>query len=154
MTTETVYGDAGFFYIPDLGVKLPLFERNKNVAGQTIVDRENSAEIFRHFGGSHCDYIADHASQGFNAIKKCTLGMAAVVQTRKDAKIYMCVAIMPGTNIKTNLVTCCGQKLTKVQWADLCCYCCNDSEGKSITMVFFKETAHFKHPIYKVDDEQ
>ena len=50
MTTETVYGDAGFFYIPDLGVKLPLFERSKNVAGQTIVDRENSAEIFRHFG--------------------------------------------------------------------------------------------------------
>lgn len=146
------YGDAGFFYISDLSLSLPLYERTKKMTGQTIVDNENSAELFRHFNGGHCDYIADHASQGFDAIKKCTIGMAAVIQTRTNATIYQCVAIMPGTNIKTNLVTCTGQYLTKVKWADLCCYCCNDDKGKDITMVFFKKTATMNKPIYKVKE--
>ena len=146
------YGDAGFFCIPDVALSVPLYEYKSGVNGQKVVDNENSALIKRRFKKGHCDYIADHAAQGFNAIKRCTIGMAGVIQTKTNATIYQCIAIMPGTNIKTNLLTCTGQYLTKIKWADLCCYCCNDETGKSITMVFFKKTATMGKPIYKVKD--
>ena len=150
MKNPHVYGDAGFLYIPDIALSVPLYERSRAVKGQTIVDRENSAELFRHFNGGHCDYIADHAKQGFDAIKRCHIGMSAVIQTPELAHIYQCVAAMQGTNTGTNLVTCTGQKLTAVRWADLCLYCCNDDKGKSISMIFFKKTATMNRPIYKV----
>ena len=145
-----VYGDAGFLYIPDISLSVPLYEGKSNVNGQKTVDRENSALIKRRFGGGHCDYIADHAAQGFDTIKRCHIGMAAVIQTPELAHIYQCVAAMPGTNTGSNLITCTGQKLTAVRWADLCLYCCNDMTGRSISMVFFKRTATMNRPIYKV----
>ena len=147
--TAHVYGDSGFFYIPELDFSIPLYESNKKISGQAIVDRENSGVLSRHFGGGHCDYIADHASQGFDIIKKCKIGTVAVFQTKNKTIQYSCVAIMPGTNIKKNLITCCGQKLTNVNWADLVCYCCNDSAGVSITMVFFKKTVTCNYPLYE-----
>lgn len=152
MSCRHVYGDAGFLYIPDIAISLPLYAGKSGSSGQAIVDRENSAIYKRKFGGGHCDYIADHAAQGFDAIKRCGIGMAAVIQTPGEAKIFQCIGSMTGTNTGRDLITCGGQRLTKIRWADLCCYCCNDNKG-SISMVFFRHTATFNRPIYKVEEE-
>lgn len=148
MKNPHVYGDAGFLYIPNLSFSVPLYEPKKGVKSQDIVDRDNSAIIKRRFNGGHCDYIADHAKQGFNVIKRCQIDMLAVVETETATHTYKCVAIMPGTNTGYTLITCTGQKLTAVRWADLCLYTCNDSTGKSITMVFFKKAETVNKPIY------
>lgn len=139
MSDKTDYGDAGVFYIPSVGVKLPIYDKNTQKSAQDIVDAENSGVICHSFNGAHCDYICDHADQGFDAIKSCKIGTAAFVVTDNSSQVYNCVAIMTGENNKTNLVTITGQKFTTIKWADLCAYCCNDASGKSITMVFFKK---------------
>lgn len=143
-------GEAGLLYIPDVSVSLPLYYKGKLSLkkSQAIVDRENSGIYAKNFGGGHCDYIGDHAAQGFDAILKCKLYDPAIVQGDNYSQLYQCVAIMPGTNVGSNLITCCGQKLTKIKWADLCCYTCNDMTGKNITMVFFKKTIRYNYPIY------
>lgn len=135
-----VYGDAGFFAIPDLKVWLPVYDYKKHKKNQqSYVDKENSGILCRKWRNGHCDYVADHASQGFDKIKKCNLNTMAVIQTPTETQWYYCVAIMPGVNSGTSLTTCTGQELRKVKWADLCAYTCNDATARPITMVFFKK---------------
>ena len=151
MSSKFAYGDAGFLYIPSLNFTVPLYDGTNIAHSQDIVDRENSAVIKHKFKGGHCDYIADHSYQGFNIIKSCSLSTSAVIQTKDWSKIYACVGVLNGTNTGKTLITCYGQKLQNIKWADLCCYCCNGSTGKSIAMVFFKESAKFNREIYKMD---
>ena len=147
---ELKYGDAGCLYIPDINILIPLYDKSglSQKQSQALVDRADSAVLCRRYGGGHCDYIADHAAQGFEVIKKCNLFTVAVIQTPDAAQCYQCVAVMPGTNTGSNLLTCTGQSLKKVKWADLCLYTCNDATGKNITMVFFKKSIRYPYPIY------
>ena len=147
------YGDAGALILPQQRFTVPLYDGKASKNAQIIVDRENSATIKRRFRGGHCDYIADHAAQGFDIIKDCKLNAIAVVQTPTSSRIYQCNAIMYGRNTGKNLITCTGQALTNVKWADMCLYTCNDTKGVSITMVFFKLLEESKNTIYKVGDE-
>lgn len=133
-----IFGDAGYFYIPDANLRVPLYDKAKRKNAQDVVDAENSALLCRKFKGGHCDYIADHAHQGFKTIKKCPLGSVAYIVTPTSTQFYTCIAMMNGTNLSNNLKTLTGQKLSNIRWADLCAYCCNDDTGKNISMVFFK----------------
>ena len=143
------YGDAGFLALPWQDFSVPLYNGRAVKDAQAIVDRENSAEIKPRFGGGHCDYIADHSSQGFDIIRECKFNTPAIVQTPTSSRIYRWVATMNGRNTGKNLIACTGQALTNVKWADLCLYTCNDAGGKNITMVFFKFQEELKYPIYK-----
>ena len=134
----TIMGDAGFLYIPGVNLKVPLYDKSKTKNSQAVVDAKNSAIYCRKFKGGHCDYIVDHASQGFDAIKRCTLGMGAYIVKPDSTTYYECVQITNGVNKKTSLVTIGGQNVHKIKWADLCCYTCNSADGKDIAMVFFK----------------
>lgn len=140
-------------WIPDVDVKIPLYESSKMIKAQEIVDNENSGFLCRKFRGGHCDYIADHSSQGFNKIRGCKLFDLAIIQTDKDTQVYSCIMATTGTNTGKELVTFTGQKLSKIKWADLCCYCCNDLNGKSITMIFFKKSQYFNYKLYPQLDE-
>ena len=40
---------------------------NKNA--QSLVDKEDTAVLCKKWKNGHCDYIADHAGQGFDKIK-------------------------------------------------------------------------------------
>lgn len=146
------YGDAGVLILPWQDYSVPLYNGKAVKNAQPIVDRENSAEIKRRFGGGHCDYIADHAGQGFDIIRECRLNTPAVIQTPTASRIYRWAATMQGTNTGTNLVTCSGQKLTAVRWADLCLYCCNDAGGRNITMVFFRLQEELNRAIYRIGE--
>lgn len=143
------YGDAGALILPWQDFCIPIYNGKVVKNSQAIVDRENSAVIKRRFGGGHCDYIADHASQGFTIIRQCTLTTPAVVQTPTSSRIYRWTATMLGRNTGKNLIACTGQPLTKVKWADLCLYTCNDTTGKEITMVFFKLQETVPRELYK-----
>lgn len=143
------YGDAGALILPWQDFCIPLYNGKTTKNTQAIVDMENSAVIKRRFGGGHCDYIADHASQGFSIIRECTYTTPAVVQTPASSRIYRWAATMLGTNTGKNLIACTGQALTSVKWADLCLYTCNDAGGKNITMVFFKQQETVPYELYK-----
>jgi len=146
------YGDSGVLILPQQQYSVPLYDGNVVKNAQAIVDAENSAVIKRKFGGGHCDYIGDHAGQGFDIIRQCTLYTIAVVQTPTSSRIYRWLASMTGKNTGKNLITCSGQALTQIKWADLCLYACNDSKGKDITMVFFELLEESKRQLYKVNE--
>lgn len=133
-----IYGTAGRFIIQNVDVDIPLYLRTKGKE-QAIVDEANSALLYPRFGGGHCDYICDHAAQGFDRIKRCPLGAVAFILTPTSTQFYTCVALTTGTNTGKNVVTLAGQKLTNIKWADLCAYTCNDDKGVSVSMVFFKK---------------
>ena len=146
------YGNAGVLILPWQGFAVPLYDGNAVKNSQALVDAENSAVIKRKWRGGHCDYIADHAGQGFDIIRKCTIAnLQAIIQTNTRSQIYNWVATMNGRNTG-NLITCTGQSLSSVKWADLCLYTCNDHEGKNITMVFFKLSETINRPIYPVKE--
>ena len=73
------------------------------------------------------------------------------MQTPTSSRIYNWVATMLGRNTG-NLISCSGQGLASIKWADLCLYTCNDVGGENITMVFFKLQKEVKYPIYKVEE--
>jgi hypothetical protein len=106
------YGTAGRFIIQDVGISLPLYLKEKS-SGQDIVDRENSALLCKKFRGG-CDYVGDHAAQGFDRIKQCKWGTMAMIQTPTGTQIYMCVAISMGTNTGNDLVTLSGATCSHV----------------------------------------
>ena len=140
------YGTAGRFIIQDVGVSVPLYFRAKG-NGQDVVDREDSALLYPKFRGG-CDQVADHSAQGFDKIKQCKLGTFAAIQTPNSTQVYLCIAISTGTNTGNDLITTGGLKASKCKWADLCAYCCNDAQGKSISMVFFKKWMKVSYPYY------
>lgn len=146
------YGDEGVLILPQQQYVVALYNGKNVKNAQSIVDRENSASIKRRFGGGHCDYIADHAAQGFGVIRDCTLYTIAVVQTPTSSRIYRWLATMQGRNTGKNLITCSGQALTKIKWAELCLYTCNDAKGVDITMVFFELLEESNRTIYRVGD--
>lgn len=146
------YGNAGVLILPWQGFAVPLYDGNAVKNSQALVDAEDSAVIKRRWRGGHCDYIADHAGQGFDIIRKCTIAnLQAIIQTNTRSQIYNWVATMNGKNTG-NLITCTGQSLSNVKWADLCLYTCNDAAGKNITMVFFKLSEIINRPIYPVKE--
>ena len=147
------YGDAGVLILPWLDFSVPLYNNKKGQAGQDIVDRENSAIITYKTDGGIVTLIGDHAGQGFDIIKECKNTYPAVIQTPTYSRIYRWAAMMLGTNTGTRLITCSGQDLAYVKWADLCLYTCNDSEGRDITMVFFKLQEQVNYAIYEVEGE-
>ena len=148
------YGNAGVLILPWQGFAVPLYDGNAVKDSQTLVDNENSAVIKRKWRGGHCDYIADHAAQGFDIIRHCTyVNLQAVIQTPTRTQIYNWVATMLGKNTG-NLTTCTGQNLEKIKWADLCLYTCNDIEGKNITMVFFKLQEEIDRAVFNIIEDQ
>lgn len=148
------YGDSGVLILPWQDYSVPLYNGKAVKNAQAIVDRENSAVIKRRFGGGHCDYIGDHAGQGFDIIRECRLYTPAVVQTPKESRIYRWAATMTGTNTGKDLILVTGQSVKKVKWADLVLYTCNDAGGRDITMVFFKHQMTLNYPAYKVGEKE
>ena len=148
MNKRIIFGDAGYFYIPDAGVRVPLYAKGSRKIAQDTVDAEDSALLASGINGGHCAYIADHAAQGFDAIKRCTLGTLAYIVTPNSTRFYICNAVTEGTNLKTDLVTLGNERLSRIQWADLCAYCCNDDKGRSISMVFFRAGTRLPYNLF------
>lgn len=145
-----IYGTAGRFIIPEVGVSVPLYTTT-NKSGQDIVDREDSARLCLKFNGG-CDYVADHSAQGFDKIRRCRLSDAAYIQTATSTQVYICTALtIEGQNVGTDIITASGARVSKCTWADLCAYCCNDATGKSVTMVFFKKWMKLDYPYFRDD---
>ena len=146
------YGDAGVLILPWQAFAVPLYDGNAVKNSQALVDMEDAAVIKRRFNGGHCDYVCDHAKQGFDIIRRCTyVNLQAIIQTPTRSRIYNWEATMLGKNTGKNLIASSGQALTNVKWADLCLYTCNDTTTKNITMVFFKLQNEFDHEIYRVE---
>lgn len=145
---DQIYGTAGCLYAPDLNIKVPLYTSNAKTTNQQIVDEENSAILMKNFHKGHCDLIADHANQGFNKIKNSHLDTMLCIVTENSTQFYTCVGMLRGQNKKTELVADGGLKVTKIKFADLCCYCCNDDKGINISMVFFKKTVRYNYSIF------
>lgn len=143
------YGDSGVLILPWLDFAVPLYSENT----QATVDRENCALIQRRYKRGHADVICDHASQGFDIIKKCGYTYPAVVQTPRTSKIYRWEATMLGRNRK-GLWACSGARLEKIKWADLIMYTCNDEIGENISIVFWKLQEEVKYPMYDVNAEK
>jgi len=135
--TAAVMGNAGHFYIPSVDIDVPLYKYTVD-GHQKVVDAENSAVYCESFNGG-CGYIADHAFQGFDKIKNAKIGCYAYIRTENEIKIYQCVEIAYGRNEIYDIATYGEQYLTKIYWADFCCYTCNDKNGVEITMLFFRE---------------
>lgn len=146
---NNVYGDAGYFCIPNVGLEVPLYNKGKLKSAQSLVDKENSAVLCKKWKNGHCDYVVDHAGQGFDKIKKCTIEMPAFIVTEDSTQYYSCVGILKGINTKQDLITSSGQSLPKIKWADLCAYCCDDMFERNITMVFFKKGVKVDRNIFK-----
>lgn len=129
-------GSAGHFYIPSVDIEVPIYSE----LNEEVVDAKNSAVYCESFNEKcRCGFIVDHASQGFNKIKQCKLGCYAYIKTKEEIKVFECIEIAYGKNLNDDLLSIGNQYLTDINWADICCYTCNDLEGINIIMIFFKE---------------
>lgn len=98
-----------------------------NSVNQPIVDAENSAVLMNYLGRS---MIADHASQGFNAI--CYESSGYVYGT----PIY-CGARLHGTNTGNGILLDDGNYADEEYPGSYILYTCNDSAGVDVTVTFW-----------------
>ena len=122
---------VGRFKIADVGVNVALYDSYS----QDVVDKKDSAAYF--YGWKHM-IIADHKNQGFDKIKKCTVGMVAEIIEDNITTTYKCIAIMQGHNTGKTLTDNNGTLISEIYPGALVCYTCNEN-WKNITIVFFQK---------------
>lgn len=130
-STSNSYNYIGRFKIPDVKVNVALYDSYS----QDVVDQKDSAAYF--YGWKHM-IIADHQHQGFDKIKKCTVGMVAEITENNIITQYKCVAIMQGYNTGKTLTDKNGALISEFYPEALVCYTCNEN-WKNITIVFFEK---------------
>ncbi len=132
------YGYIADLNIPDLDVEVPVYDvriATVDVNVQDIVDMNDSAVIY---GQKDTDFyiIADHAHQGFRAIKN-----AIPNETRAyfNDEEYVCVYNFTGKN-SDELVDENGKNINSYNGkADICMYTCQDSKAINIYIVMWKK---------------
>ena len=132
------YGYIADLSIPDLDVEVPVYDTRiatVDVNLQDIVDMKDSAVIFAQ---RDTDFyiIADHAHQGFRAIKN-----AIPNETRAyfNGEEYICAYNFTGKNLD-ELVDENGENINSYNGkADICMYTCMDSRAVNIYIVMWKK---------------
>ena len=143
------YGNMGLLWIPKVGVEVPLNTPTKTKTAKEIIDEENNAVYYWRQRGSKWDIIGDHASQGFDAIKNCTLNTYAYIVTPTKSTMYRVIGMSIGHNYG-KIITESGHYVTDMKnWADICLYTCNDATGKNISMVFLKKELEVDYDLYE-----
>ena len=127
---------VGRWVISDIDVDVALYQQYAD-EGNIIVDALDSATFFTTSSGS--TVIGDHAEQGFDAIKRCSVGMVAEIQKRDSSiELYTCIGVIQGINNGKYLTDLEGNKLYDLYPNTLLCYTCNDS-WESVTVVLFNK---------------
>lgn len=121
---------VGTFSIPGLGLNVKCYSSWE----QSVVDAKNSAAYFIGYGH---EVIADHKNQGFDKIKKCSVGTTAVFETNGKQLEYVCVDKINGHNTGKDLTDNNYKSIDEYYPGALVCYTCNEN-WKNITIVFFE----------------
>lgn len=97
ITSFNVTNDFAQLYIPDIDISVPLVYINlsNSYLAQSIVDNINEA-VYLDYGSS--PIVADHSTQSFLALKKCTLGMKAFIKYPSRIEVYQCIKTDIGIN--------------------------------------------------------
>ena len=128
-THSTAENYVGRFKIPSVGVNVACYAGS----AQSIVDAKDSAAYFYGFGHT---IIGDHKHQGFSAIKSCTVGTKATMNTPNGVESYTCVGIIKGHNTGTALTDSDYVDIDYLYPGALACYTCNEN-WQNVTIVFF-----------------
>lgn len=91
-------GALGRWVIPDVGVNVACYTATEKA--QDITDAKDSAALIHK---PDTTLLADHNYQGFSAIKKCTVGAVAYMDTGREAKQYVCTEVLEGYNVGSHL---------------------------------------------------
>ena len=134
-TTTTKEGTAGLLTIPSVGVSVPLYSTTNCKDYQKVVDAENSA-LYTTFMGKKM--IADHAHQGFSKMKNSKVGTVAYIQKGNTKQTLVCTAKYTNGVNKGNGIMIGNTYADQMKDGDLFMYTCNDSEGISVTVTFWK----------------
>lgn len=124
-------GMIGRLEIPSVGVDVALFSSSS----QGVVDATDSAACFPL--GS-CMVIADHANQGFDAIKSVGVGTVAYINNGSSRTKLVCTGKCNGTNTGTDLLDNNGVSVSAR--SGYVFYTCN-SVWQDVTVVFFSYSA-------------
>lgn len=133
------YGSAGRLDIPNVGVGVALNNADlykDNV--QSIVDAPDSAAFFSF--RDRLMVIADHNNQGFQNIKKVSVGDRAVVsQETGICDIYVCTRVCrEGHNLGADLIDEYGAQVEFNTDGELIMYTCNDC-WQNVTITFWQK---------------
>lgn len=125
----------GRLIIQDVNINVALFKQDLRHSSQAVVDQADSAaylpDICNYFG---FDLIADHRHQGFDGIKKSTVGKTiATINFGTYTEQYVCVDVFVGQNNKTDLVDANGKTLRGQNGGGICMYTCNYDDTITIT---------------------
>ena len=120
---------VGRFSVPDLGVNVACYDSME----QSVVDAPDSAACFLLDGHT---VIGDHVNQGFSALKSCSVGTQARLDTSTGVTIYTCVDVIQGHNTGTDLTDASYETIAGRYPDGLVCYTCNGN-WQDVTIVFF-----------------
>ena len=120
---------VGRFKIPSVGVNVGCYHSNS----QATADAIDSAAYF-YISGHYT--IADHNNQGFNAIKRCSVGTKATFTTGGGTKNFTCIAKIQGHNTGHGLTDSSWNSIDGMYPGTLVAYTCNEN-WQNITIVFF-----------------
>lgn len=131
-------GAVGRWSIPSVGVNVATYFYNSWAddlyIAQAIVDAPDSA-ILQEWNS--VQVIGDHANQGFNAIKSCSVGSKAYMDYGTYTQEYVCVEIATGYNPPSGDMTDeNGVSIWDRNAGGITCYTCNGNYY--VTLVFFQ----------------
>lgn len=134
--TETIEkmrgGYVGNFKISSVGLDVPVYKRCEENGWrelQAITDDKNSAAIFQYHSKT---VVADHKHQGFDKIKKASVGTTATFQ----GKTYTCISKFKGHNKKTALTDWDGNDIRSME-GSLVTYTCNEN-WRNVTILMWQ----------------
>lgn len=133
-TKKDIINKLGTVNVPSVGYKMSIADGN---CYQKIVDDKNLA-LYTNFMGKMM--LADHASQGLKKIGKCKKGDKLIITLTNGKKITykMTTKYTNGKNNGAGILI--GKKYAdEMKDGDLFSYYCNDSTGKSVTVIFWKK---------------
>lgn len=123
-------GALGRWSIPSVGINVACYKSWE----QSVCDAKDSA---CYFTLGDMDVIGDHWNQGFNAIKSCTPGTKAYLETSSGTKTFVCTKIFTGHNTG-NLTDDDYNDISRgYNTGGITCYTCND-HWSNVTIVFFQ----------------
>ena len=136
--TVITEGDAGGFYIPDLGINVAVYaaplEADGGVYAQAVVDAEGQAALFYRNGHQ---IIADHWNQGFEAINYAVPNTTRATFMQGGVPYeYVCVANIQGHNIETDLTDGSYTPIDSICPGAIVLYTCHGS-WQNVTLTFW-----------------
>ncbi len=125
-------GDSGRIFFESL-YSIALYEPTSTEEAQEYVDNKDSGAIIEY---PNISIIADHASQGFDIIKKEKIGNYIYIKNpNKTIDTYVIKEKTNGYNTKDKLLTEDGRNIIFDTDYSLALYTCNSSNGYHVTIL-------------------